>query len=156
MTDFSQILVPTDFSDNATLAVQYAVDLAGRYRSHLHLLHVIPDAATVIGLYERIGKAVPADWHETMQQHSDERLKKLMHAECGPGDNTVTTTKQGDVFEEITRYAKENKIDLIVIGIQGRTQSMENVIGSLANRVLRKSPCPVLTVPPDKNQFSLP
>jgi len=148
MLELKQILVPTDFSANAQLALQYANSLAKHFGANLHLLHVIPDPVTAMGMYEQIGEAIPEDWQESMLNHSDQQLKNIIDKECDQRSITISATAQGDAFNEISRYAKNNDIDLIVIGMHGRTRAIHHyLIGGLADRIFRKATCPVLTVP---------
>jgi len=156
MTKLKRILVPTDFSETADLALHYGHSLSRQYDAQLHLLHVIPDPTTAMGIYEQIADAIPPDWQETMQRQSDQQLLEISNKECGPGNKIIRSTTQGDTFNEIYRYAKDNSIDLIVLGTHGRTRSVHHLIGGLADKIFRKAPCPVLTVPPDKRQFQLP
>ena len=156
MTDLKQILVPTDFSDNAGLALQYAGSLAEHYGARIHLLHVIPDPTTAMGIYEQISDAIPPDWLDTMQHHSNNQLDETVRKECGDVDNVIKTTAQGDTFTEITRYARDNAVDLIIIGTHGRTATPHHMLGSLADKVFRKAPCPVMTVPAGDHEFSMP
>lgn len=153
MTDFNNILVPTDFSDNARLALDYACSLAGKYESKLHLLHVIPDPATAMGIYEQVGDAIPPDWVDTMTQHSDEHLAELPGKDSSMQNNVLRITLQGDTFNVLTEYARDNDIDLIVIGAHGKTASVYQMVGGFAEKVSRKAPCPVLTVPARDHQY---
>ncbi|MFK7817340.1 MAG: universal stress protein [Planctomycetaceae bacterium] len=155
MMQLKKILVPTDFSDFSKPAFDYAAALAARFDSELHLFHVLADPTmhihdpTLISMgavYERAH-----EWREITQAE----LKKVV----GDWDNgvpVVCEAANGPPFVEIVRYAKENDIDLIVIGTHGRTGLKHVLIGSVAERVVRKSPCPVLTVRPDGHQFVMP
>ncbi|MBF8269787.1 MAG: hypothetical protein HW386_1496 [Gammaproteobacteria bacterium] len=156
MNKLKRILVPTDFSDTADLALRYGHSLARQYEAQLHLLHVIPDPTTAMGIYEQIADAIPPDWQETMLRHSEEQLQKQAAGVCGPANKVIRTTLQGDAYSEIIRYTKFNAIDLIVIGTHGRTSSVHHLIGGLTDRIFRKAPCPVLTVPPADRRFKLP
>ena len=148
MTGLKHILVPTDFSANAELALQYAKSLAGHYAAQIHLLHVIPDPTTAMGMYEQIGESIPEDWLESMLKHSDEQLEKIIKTGNISRNHFTGVTVQGDAFNAISRYANDNNIDLIVIGMHGRTHAIHHyLIGGLADRIVRKAPCPVLIVP---------
>ena len=153
MTDFNNILVPTDFSDNARLALDYACSLAGKYEASLHLLHVIPDPTSAMGIYEQIGDAIPPDWVDTMTQYSDEHLAELPGEDRKAQNSIIRITLQGDTFNVLTEYARDNDIDLIVIGIHGKTASLHQMVGGLADKISRKAPCPVLTVPSEDHQY---
>ena len=156
MAKLKQILVLTDFSDTAGLALQYAHSLSRQFDASLHLLHVIPDPTTAMGIYEQIADVIPPDWQNKMLQHSNEQLLQTAARVCGRADDVIRITAQGDTYGEIVRYVKDNAIDLIVIGTHGKTGSVHQLIGGLADRIFRKAPCPVLTVPPENRQFHLP
>jgi nucleotide-binding universal stress UspA family protein len=118
-----QILVATDFSDNAEAAVTFAVRTAGALGARLHLLHVL----------------VPGEMDVA-------RLLAYTASAAGPTVSVVATAA-GHPAEEILRYATKHGIDLIVIGAHGRTGLSRLLLGNVAERVLRAARCPVLVVP---------
>ena len=83
-------------------------------------------------------------------------LAELPDAEWSRGKQIVRATRQGPPFLEIVRYAKENEIDMIVLGTHGRGGLAHMLMGSVAEKVVRKAPCPVLTVRPEGHQFEMP
>jgi nucleotide-binding universal stress UspA family protein len=123
--DIREILVATDFSDISEAAVRVAHDYAKAFGARLHVFHVAwPDelglTALFAALVAQLGTVVPV----------------------------VVASHRGDAADEIVRYAKANDIQLIVLGTHGRTGVSRFVMGSVAERVIRTAPCPVLTVPP--------
>ncbi len=139
------ILVATDFSDASGLALAYARDLARRCGSALHLLHVVTDADVSPGTEALWG------FSETEVQHRwvDEAKAKL--ADLCPADEGTalpvhTTVEIGLPADGILRYAGEHPIDLIVMGTRGRGAVQQLLLGSVAADVVRRAPCPVLTV----------
>ena len=68
----------------------------------------------------------------------------------------IRSTRTGPPFVEIIRYAKEHDVDLLIMGTHGRGGLAHMLLGSVAEKVVRKSPCPVLTVRPDQHQFAMP
>lgn len=151
MIQIQRILAPTDFSDYSNQALTYAVELANRFDAELHLLHVTQPVLANVSY----GGPIPDE-----QIHPElVALTELKEVEA-PGLEQVAhvehEVRTGPTFLEIIRYAKDNDIDLIVIGTHGRTGLAHAIIGSVAERVVRKAPCPVLTVRPEGHQFIMP
>ncbi len=156
MIQLNRILVPTDFSEFSRPAVDYGCAIASRFESELHLLHVVPDPALLIpeaGMFSA----------EAMQAQSDElarktllQLNELPGAAWENGKPICREVRIGTIFMEIIDYARTSDIDLIVIGTHGRSGLMHVLMGSVAERIVRKSPCPVLTVKPEGHQFVMP
>lgn len=120
-----EILVATDFSETSDAAVRVAHAYARAFGSRLHVFHVTwPEERAVTSMFARVldelGRTVPV----IMASHS------------------------GDAAVEIVRHAKECGADLIVVGTHGQTGFTRKLLGSVAERVTRTAPCPVLTVPP--------
>ena len=139
------ILCPVDFSATSELAMQYALAMARMNGTSITLLHVVaPPMAALPG--EAGLLAVP---QADLQEITDACLARLASIADGfkeqgvPVDYKVVS---GVPFLEIARYADEHETDLIVMGSRGRTGLSHLLIGSVAERVLRKAPCPVLTV----------
>jgi nucleotide-binding universal stress UspA family protein len=142
MNPIRKILVPTDFSEHSALALSYAVDLAKRYSATLTLLHVYPvvnyAAAEGFALYtpEQLAKLITP---LTAQLHANEAEARKTGAE-----QINSMMEQGDAYQEILEQAPH--FDLIVMGTHGRTGLKHALMGSVAEKVVRTSPCPVLTV----------
>ena len=139
----SRILVPTDFSDDAEAALEYALGLAQTFGASVHLLHVVDDpfAAGVwsSGLYA----AEIAGLQATLVRDAEQRLQRTVPP------TTVGVTSEvriGHPPRQIVDVARERGIDLIVMGTHGRTGLAHIVMGSVAERVVRLAPCPVLTL----------
>lgn len=155
MIDLNRILLPTDFSNYSHVAVGYACALAEKFGAELHLLHVVQD---VIALVPEPGLAFPVTGIDPleMQAAAEEGLTRVIEPENTAGLNVVRAVRQGPPFLEIIRYARENDIGLIVMGTHGRSGLAHALMGSVAEKVVRKSPCPVLTVHPADHQFVMP
>lgn len=139
------ILVPTDFSDASGLALTYARDLARRCGSTLHLLHVVTDADVSPGTEALWG------FSETEVQHRwvDEAKAKLAGLCPAEGEEATpvrTAVEIGPPADGILRYAGEHRAELIVMGTRGRGAVGQLLLGSVAAEVVRRAPCPVLTV----------
>ena len=134
-----RILFPTDFSDTADYARGHARELAGRFQASLHLLHVVADPLS-------------QDWAGGVATRAEERLGELSFG----GIDVERTTRAGHVFVEIVRYAADKQIDLIVMGTHGHGPVAHLLLGSVADKVVRKAPCPVLTVRKPGHAFVMP
>ncbi|HZR45661.1 MAG TPA: universal stress protein [Candidatus Manganitrophaceae bacterium] len=137
----SRILVPTDFSDCSVAALDYAVALAKPFNADLILVHVIePFPYNVIdGLtFVDYGARLASETQALLDRLSKRALKEKL--------SVATRLTEGIPFREIINMAKREKADLIVIGTHGRTGMTHLITGSVAERVVRLAPCPVVTV----------
>ena len=154
MIQLKRILHPTDFSENSQEATRYACGLVEKFYSELHLLHVLelhPSSAPVFGG----GLALRPPVQES-KQAAEKHLSQVVDQEWQEGKLVVRATAEGRPFVEIIRYAREHDIDLIVMGTHGRSGLAHALMGSVAERVVRKAPCPVLTVRPGGHEFVMP
>lgn len=155
------IILPTDFSEYAAEATRYACALADRFGAELHVLHVIHDVPTNLPDFG-MGLAMPAvrenlgDRKDRLEEAAIAELAKVLPAGWEQGKRVVLGTRFGVPFVEIVRYAKEHRADLIVLSTHGRSGLPHVLLGSVAERVVRKSPCPVLTVRPEQHTFVPP
>lgn len=152
MIRLNRILVPTDFSEFSRPALTYACAMAERFGARLHLLHVVPDPAMLVP--EAAVFSV-----ESMQAQSDKLvadaqkvLQQLPEGWQG-SQPVIRDVRVGAAFPEINDYAQQQDIDLIVIGTHGRSGLSHILMGSVAERVVRGAPCPVLSVKPAGHQF---
>lgn len=152
MIQLKRILYPTDFSDFSLHAAKYAQSFARDYKAQLHALHVLEPyhaMAEVDGIADR---PTPVDRLPGL----DERLAGFCKEHLQAVDTVTHKTVVGRPFLEIIRYAKEFQIDLIVLGTHGRGVLSHLLIGSVAEKVVRKAPCPVLTVRHPEHEFVMP
>lgn len=148
MVSIRQILVPTDFSDSANTALNYARMLAGEFGSHLHLFHVVPEPY-VYPWGTEISTLPLADLLSQSEALASTRLGELVPADQAPKGGITTSTAIGTPVDRILDYINEAKIDLVVMGTHGRGAVGHLLLGSVAERVVRRSPVPVLTVKGD-------
>jgi nucleotide-binding universal stress UspA family protein len=154
MIALKQVLVPTDFSEPSESAVKYARAFAEAFGATLHVLHVLEDPFIYAPTSE--GYVVPPQFYEEIERTARDRLNKVLpDAERGKLHAKLTVQK-GSPFVEIVRYAKTNDIDLIVMGTHGRGPIAHMLLGSVAEKVVRKAPCPVLTVRHPEHEFVMP
>jgi len=147
---FRKILCAVDFSDFTDEIIEYAVDIAKKFQSELHLLHVIPNInyftpyesfltpENLVAIERNIEGEVEKDFEKIMKK-ADLPIKKIV--------------KTGVIFVEIIDYAKLESIDLIVMGTHGRSTIEHMIMGSVAEKVVRKAHCPVLTIRPKSKEM---
>lgn len=145
-----KILVPTDFSKPAQIAVDVAVDIAKQANSQLILLHVIEEASgTSFNITGEVD--VSAGWEDklfTMKliERSKKQMAKAMEQLKDAGVKVKQELRVGTAFHGMRDIITEQKVDLVVMGTAGRTKLEEMVIGSNTEKVVRHSKCPVLTI----------
>lgn len=142
--EIKSILFPTDFSEGSAQALRYAVDLANRYGAKLYLLHVIYDIAKGAGWY--VPHISMDQLYKDIEEGAKKELERFGNEEIGDFKNVERAIIKGVPHEEIINFAKNNKIDLIVIGTHGRKGLDRILFGSTAAQVVRFAPCPVLSV----------
>jgi len=152
MVMYKHILCPTDFSGPANRALQYACDLAAQYDAELHLLHVLPDPVAALTAYGPVVSAIPPDWEESMRAQVNQQLADALDKNWEKGKKVQRAISEGLPSAEIIHYANDNAIDLIVMGTHGRTGFNHFLMGSEAEKVVRKAHCPVLTIPPEERK----
>jgi nucleotide-binding universal stress UspA family protein len=148
----NRILVPVDFSKFSDNALGYACAFAEQFGAELHLMHVLQD---VVAMMPEPGLFVPpsGDWLEDLEKSARDELAKLPEPAMRGKLQVVREVRQGAPFLEIIRYAREHKVDLIVLGTHGRSGLAHVLLGSVAEKVVRKSPCPVLSVRHPEHEF---
>lgn len=140
MLPLATILHPTDFSEQSEFAFRLACALARDYNARLILLHVLPPPMVIYA-----GGPVPAETWPSI----DETKEKLHQLEGQAHRVRVESqVMEGDPVDMILRAAEETHSDVIVMGTHGRTALTRLLLGSVAESVLRRAPCPVLTAKP--------
>jgi len=142
--EIKKVLVPIDFSDYSKSSLKYAVNFAKNFNASLVLVYVVepviypPDFS--------MGQiAIPAAGIE-MDKRAKEELNKLAEKEIPSDLNVKKIIKTGKPFVEIVETAAEEDVDLIIIATHGHTGVEHILFGSTAEKVVRKAPCPVLTL----------
>jgi nucleotide-binding universal stress UspA family protein len=148
--NINQILVPTDFSENAQHAIDYAVALAKKSSARLHLLHtpVIPTYLLMDLSYSPGPEAVTRILNDS-QKALDAQVKGVAAA----GVEHFSAIREGTVHEVIRDYAKEHDVDLVVLGTHGRTGVSKLMYGSVTERVIKTVHTPIIVVPPEGGQL---
>ncbi len=152
MITLKTVLVPVDFSETSDAALRYGKALAQAFGASLHLLHVVQEPYSQPWAVEAYGFSL-ATLQEDWIKDARTRLDQSVTADDRTALHAKTTTLLGHPVTEILRYAADEKIDLIVMGTHGRGPLGHMIMGSVAERVVRRSPCPVLTVRHPEREF---
>jgi nucleotide-binding universal stress UspA family protein len=147
MISLKRILVVTDFGEAADAALAYGRALAREFGASLHLLHVLENPFM---------RAISGDPH-AIEAAAMKQLNSLLAADHGETHHSYAAIDTSDLpAEAIVRYAKAEGIDLVVMGTHGRQGVAHALVGSVAERVVRTAPCPVLTVRHPEHEFVMP
>lgn len=139
-----KILFPTDFSEGSYHALLYAADLAKHYNAKLYILHIIYDIARATDSHI---PHVSADMlYKEMSEWAQKEIQKCCIEETMGISDVEKVVLKGIPYEEIINFAAKEKIDMIVMGTYGRVGLERFIFGSTAERVVRRAPCPVMTV----------
>lgn len=156
MITLKNILVATDFGEAADVALTYGRELAGRFGATLHVLHVA-DNIYINAFGAETYAAMAPDLQTELEASAPKKLDELLidSDRSGPPTKRALLTSSSPAFA-IVDFAKDNNIDLIVMGTHGRGALAHLVMGSVAERVVRLAACPVLTVRHPEHEFVLP
>ena len=158
MFRINKILYPTDFSEHSQAALPLAIDLAQRYGAELHCLHAVDIEHEVFmeGGYITPLWTEPVD-SEQLRRVACRHMEEFVSQHFSELDGSVRqVVVQGKPFEQIVRYARQEGIDLIVIGTHGHSALASMLLGSVAEKVIRKAPCAVLSVRHPEHEFKAP
>src|SRR5262245_58020906 len=156
MVVLKRILVATDFGEPAEVALRYGRELARTFGASLEVLHVCDkvigrelglDAVTIDDA--KLQSEIEASAHKHLEALLDAEDRTMLKA-------TPVLKISGARAQSIVEYAKESRADLIVMGTHGRGTMAHLLVGSVAERVVRTAPCPVLTVRHPEREFVLP
>ena len=141
--DIKRILVPVDFSSNSKRALDYAHGLAQKFDAALHLVHVCETPAMITPALDAYAIAY-SDWSQRLGEEAEKQLNTMTPALRDV--NVTTEVLFGPPAPAIIEAADRNDADLIVMGTHGHGPLMHVLMGNVAERVVRTSSCPVLTV----------
>jgi nucleotide-binding universal stress UspA family protein len=150
MVTIKNIVVPTDFSEAAAHALDYALSLAKTFQAKIFLVHVYEP----IVYYSDAPMGMPdlVELEQNIQTVAEQSLKNLVEKQIRPRETETgvipveTILVQGKPFVEIIKAAKERNADLIILSTHGRSALEHILLGSVTEKVVRKAHCPVLTV----------
>jgi nucleotide-binding universal stress UspA family protein len=139
-----KILHPTDFSKYSAAAADYASLLAQQFEAELHVLYVVEEA---MGRIPESDLGFPAPGERVVVEQSVwPRLEQKVGVHSVRNHRVLLATRLGTISDQIVSYADDNAIDMIAIGTHGRRGIAHALMGSVAEAVVRKANCPVLTV----------
>ncbi|MBI3866463.1 MAG: universal stress protein [Planctomycetia bacterium] len=142
-----RILVPTDFSEPAQAALDYAKTLAEALGASLQVLYVMDDPLPGFKMPDHVC-SIPAIKRQLEREAADQLAAALTPQEKAKFRAELTSV-WGNPYAKVLEFAKERNIDLIVMGTHGRGALQHVLMGSVAERVVRHAPCPVLTIRPE-------
>ena len=147
MFSIQRILHPTDFSDNSRPALATACEWAKRFGAELHLLHVVDGISNP---YPYLGPPFneAASWETMIRQKANAALQEWPLPDGYAALKVVRALRTGSPVMNVAQYAQETGSDLIVMGTHGRSGFSHLLLGSVAENVVRRAPCSVLTVRP--------
>ncbi len=148
MNDFNKILVPIDFSERSITVLRYAVYVAGKFEAELNVIFVVEDLSS---MFEFSVPHISSDiQEEEMKRGAAKKMEDFLNENLNSSVASKSKVLIGHVVEEIIRFAEAEGIDLIIMGTHGYKGLERMLLGSVVEKVLRLSPCPVLTI----NTFS--
>ena len=142
----NKILVPIDFSVHSKNALKYAVPLARQFEASLHLVYVVEP--TIYPADLGFGQVVLPGIEDELRQKGQAELNELVAKEIGRAVKATAAVRTGTPSQEILSEAEERGVDLIVVATHGHSGVEHMLFGSTAERIVRKSHCPVLTIRP--------
>ena len=143
--EIKNVLVPVDFSENSKKILEAAGYFSGICQAQIHVVFVVQSFDDYSGFF--VPHMPVAKFEEEMVQAAEEKMKSFLIGL----ENIEAKVLVGDVAEEIIRHTEESGMDLIVMGTHGYKGIEKVMFGSVAEKVVRSSPCPVLTINPYKN-----
>jgi nucleotide-binding universal stress UspA family protein len=152
MINLRRILVPTDFSEHSKNALRYAAAFADKFGAEVFLLHVFQDLAIFQPDAVTVAPQAPPPIEQMLAAARTALERSIQEGPCA-AVKVHPEVSEGSTFEEIVRFAKEKDIDLIIMGTHGRGWLAHVLLGSVTEKVVRKAPCPVLTVRHPEHEF---
>jgi len=145
--EFRTILVPTDLSENSLGAFRAAVSLARRYEGKVHAVFVLDIRADFSSLSLDFLPTIPIEEvQHASREKAKERLEEIFEREVAEDVRGDAAVREGNPFLEIVTHAQERKADLICLTTHGYSGLKHILLGSVAEKILRKAPCAVLAL----------
>ena len=123
-----------------------ALELAHRFHAKIWLFYVLEDLPLPIVSYEHLPSIAPEEYYSDSEKHTRERLEKLLSDEIPQDRRGGILVRRGIPHLEIVHAARDEGFDFIVVCTHGRTGLSHALLGSVAEKIVRQAPCPVLTV----------
>lgn len=144
MRAFKRILVPTDFSEASKVALKYACELADALNASLSILHIVENPFPP-GAYTEY-YSPPQDFLDRIERDSRSDLEAALTPEEKDRYRATLVLRKGAAAQEILLYLREHDIDLVVMATHGRGAIARLMMGSVADKIVRAAPCPVVTI----------
>ncbi len=148
MDEIKKILVPIDFSENSKKILQDAVTRAGQLDARVMVIYVVE------GLEKFAGLSIPhislAEFEKELAQSATNKLETFLEENMDPSVAYGSKVLKGDIVENINTVAESEGVDMIIMGTHGSKGLEKALFGSVAERVVKTAPCPVLTINPYK------
>ena len=143
-----KILVPVDFSEHSQKALRYALAFALQFDAEVTLVHIVEQMV------------YPGDWMypplavtDFAAEKREQMLDQLRALDAGSGVKTDHVVRLGRAWQEVIEIAREQKADMIILATHGYTGLKHALLGSVAEKIVRHAPCPVLSVRPEERDF---
>lgn len=147
MQEIHQIIVPVDFSKTTSQLVDYAISMAEKLSARIHFVHV---AEINQGHDMLLGSSVFGDFKKKIIAAAEERMANLVKDNSERCKGCMGKVVNGDIVDAIIDYSKNEKADLIIISTHGAKGLEKILMGSVAERIIKKAPCPTLSYNPYK------
>ena len=144
---YKKVLFCTDFSENSDYAFEFAFGIAKRDEGFLYILHVIPHIPNQEMLRGYVSEDILSNIEKDLEQELEDNNKEHYTKKIEDAVRFEVVTKSGREDEEILKFAKDEQVDIIVVGTHGRTGIEHVFFGSVAEKVLRHSPFPLFVIP---------
>lgn len=158
MIAIKNVLVATDFSPASETALVYGRALARTFNGTLHVLHVVDNLAARLSYADAsVAGVAPPELQGQLERDARERMETFV-AETDRGELRAVTMLRvsNSIATAISEYAREASVDVIVIGATGRGAINRMLTGSVADKIIRQAPCPVLVVRHPEHEFVIP
>jgi nucleotide-binding universal stress UspA family protein len=153
MVEIKNILVPTDCSELSQKALQYAISLAKTFKAKMTLLYVTDDISAMGIEAGYLPDQVIQKMFDEKKKSDEKQLEDFWSHNNKSDVKAELKILNGDTYSQIVKFAKKVNIDIIIMGTHGRTGFQHILMGSVAEKVVRYSPYPVLTVKSEGYQF---
>jgi nucleotide-binding universal stress UspA family protein len=154
MISIDRILVTTDFSEYSYYSFPYAIEFAQKFNARLYLLHVIEPIMTPADF--AWGNYNIAEIEQRTENYVTESLKKIVEEKFPEDMEVEILIRHGRSFKEIIEACRENGVHLLIMSTHGLGGLSHLIFGSTSEKVVRKSPCPVLTIRHPEHKFEMP
>jgi nucleotide-binding universal stress UspA family protein len=152
MPEFKKLLFPIDFSEVSPKMAPWALEVAKKFSSEIHLLFVARRLEHLLSIY--VDQVSIEDFENEVIRGAEEKIEEFANTHFHGYPVCKTRVVLGDAAEEILNYVKSEEIDLIVIGTHGRKGIDRILFGSVAERVIKMSPVPVMSINPYRTRDS--